>query len=155
MTGIIKYKSISVILAGLLCSSIATSSELTHDFKSPAFSGQGYGQHVLTVDQIEHQRRKEIQEKKAADAAKAKREAEGTTLAKFLNNLESRIYASLSKQMVDNMFSSTGATSGSVQIEGATIVWSKDLSTDMITLQVTETGGSVTTVTVPIGTFGF
>jgi len=139
----------------LILSTQIMAGELTHDFNSPAFSGQGYGNHVLTIDQLEHQRKKEIRDKREADAAKAKREAEGTVLAKFLNNLESRIYASLSKQMVDNMFSSTGATSGSVDIEGATIVWSKDLTTDMITLQVTETGGSVTTVTVPIGTFGF
>lgn len=154
MTGIIKYKSISVILAGLLCSSIATSSELTHEFKNPSFSGQGFGNHVLTIEQIENQRRKEIREKREADAAKAKREADSTTLAKFLNNVESRIYATISKQLVDNMFGGS-ENSGTVQLQGATISWIKDVSTDMITLTVVEDTGTTTVLTVPIGTWAF
>ncbi len=154
MTGIIKYKSISVILAGLLCSSIATPSELTHEFKNPSFSGQGFSNHVLTIEQIENQRRKEIREKREADAAKAKREADSTTLAKFLNNVESRIYATISKQLVDNMFGGS-ENSGTVQLQGATISWIKDVSTDMITLTVVEDNGTTTTLTVPIGTWAF
>ena len=154
MTGIIKYKSISVILAGLLCSSIAMSSELTHDFKNPSFSGQGFSNHVLTIEQIENQRKKEIREKREADAAKAKREADSTTLAKFLNNVESRIYATISKQLVDNMFGGS-ENSGTVQLQGATISWIKDVSTDMITLTVVEDTGTTTTLTVPIGTWAF
>jgi len=109
---------------------------------------------VLTIDQIEQQRKKEIREKREADAAKAKREADSTTLAKFLNNVESRIYATISKQLVDNMF--TGSeNSGTVQVQGATISWIKDASTDMITLTVVEDTGTTTTLTVPIGTWAF
>ena len=36
--------------------------------------------------------------------AAAERDADGTTQAKFLRNLESRIYAQISKQLVDKMF---------------------------------------------------
>jgi len=109
---------------------------------------------VLTIDQIEQQRKKEIREKREADAAKAKREADSTTLAKFLNNVESRIYATISKQLVDNMF--TGSeNSGTVEVQGATISWIKDASTDMITLTVVEDTGTTTTLTVPIGTWAF
>ena len=39
----------------------------------------------------------------AAEKAAA-RAAKNTTLAKFVTNVESRIFANLSKQMVDNMF---------------------------------------------------
>ena len=129
--------------------------ELIHNFKNPSFSGQGYSNHVLAIEQLQHQRKKERQEKLESDAAKAKREADSTTLAKFLNNVESRIYAQLSKQLVDNMFSDTGATSGSAEIEGATIYWIKDETSDTITIQITETDGTFTELVVPIDGFGF
>ena len=129
--------------------------ELTHNFKNPSFSGQGYSNHVLAIEQLQHQRKKERQEKLESDAAKAKREADSTTLAKFLNNVESRIYAQLSKQLVDNMFSDTGETSGTAEIEGATVYWIKDETSDTITVQITETAGTYTEIIVPLSGFGF
>jgi hypothetical protein len=104
---------------------------------------------------LQFQRKKELQEKKEADAAKAKRELESTTLAKFLNNVESRIYAQLSKQLVDNMFTDSGATSGTASIEGATIYWVKDTTADTISIQITEDDGTFTEITVPLTGFGF
>lgn len=130
-------------------------SELTHEFKNPSFSGQGYSNHVLAIEQLRYQREKEIQEKKEAQAAKLARELEQTTLNKFINNVESRIYAQLSKQMVDNMFTDSGATSGTATIEGASIYWVKDASADTISITVTEADGSLTEITVPLTGFGF
>ena len=129
--------------------------ELTHEFKNPSFSGNGYSNHVLALEQLRYQREKEIQEKKEAAAAKLARELEQTTLNKFINNVESRIYAQLSKQMVDNMFTDSGATSGTANIEGATIYWIKDVSSDTISITVTEADGSLTEITVPLTGFGF
>lgn len=129
--------------------------ELSHQFKNPSFSGNGYSNHVLAIEQLQHQRKKDLKEKREADAAKAKREAESTTLSKFLNNVESRIYAQLSKQLVDNMFSDTGATSGTAEIEGATIYWVKDETSGTITIQITEDDGTFTELIVPIDGFGF
>lgn len=129
--------------------------ELSHQFKNPSFSGNGYSNHVLAIEQLQHQRKKDLKEKREADAAKAKREAESTTLSKFLNNVESRIYAQLSKQLVDNMFSDTGATSGTAEIEGATIYWAKDETSGTITIQITEDDGTFTELIVPIDGFGF
>ena len=139
----------------LLISTTGHSSELTHKFKNPSFSGEGYSNHVLAIEQLRYQREKEIQEKKEAAAAKLARELEQTTLNKFINNVESRIYAQLSKQMVDNMFTDSGATSGTANIEGATIYWIKDTSTDTISITVTEADGSLTEITVPLTGFGF
>ena len=133
----------------------ANASELAHEFKNPAFSGNGYSNHVLAMEQLRYQREKEITEKKEAAAAKLARELEQTTLNKFINNVESRIYAQLSKQMVDNMFTDSGATSGTANIEGATIYWIKDTSTDTISITVTEADGSLTEITVPLTGFGF
>jgi len=135
--------------------SVVAASELTHEFKNPAFSGEGYSNHVLAMEQLRYQREKEIADALASAAAKAKREEEQTTLNKFLNNVESRIYAQLSKQLVDNMFTDDGSTSGTAEIEGATIYWVKDTSADTISITVTETDGTVTDITVPLTGFGF
>ena len=135
----------------------STSSELNHQFKNPAFSGQGYSSHVLSIEQLQHNREKENKEKKDAEIAAAKREEANKTINKFLANVESRIYANLSKQLVDNMFSTeAGApTSGTSTIEGSTLYWNKDTVANTITVQITGADGTVTNLTVPIGGFGF
>jgi len=137
-------------------------SELVHDFKNPAFSGDGYSNHVLSVDQLQEQRKqKNIDDAKSAAAA-AERAEKNTTINKFIANVESRIYANLSKQLVDNMFgtscdstTTTCPTSGTSEIEGATIYWVKDTTTDIITLTITDANGNVTEMSVPIGDFVF
>ena len=137
-------------------------SELVHGFKNPAFSGDGYSNHVLSVDQLQEQRKqKNIDDAKSAAAA-AEREEKNSTINKFIANVESRIYANLSKQLVDNMFgegcdtsTTTCPTSGTSEIEGATIYWVKDTTTDIITLTITDENGNVTEMSVPIGDFVF
>jgi hypothetical protein len=57
--------------------------------------------------------------------------------------------------MVDNMFTDSGATSGTATIEGASIYWIKDASADTISITVTEADGSLTEITVPLTGFGF
>ena len=152
---------LKIVLVAAFCNvslvNTSTSSELNHQFKNPAFSGQGYSSHVLSIEQLQHNREKEIKEKKAADEAAAKREEAQKTINKFLANVESRIYANLSKQLVDNMFSTeAGApTSGTSTIEGSTLYWNKDTVANTITVQITGADGTVTNLTVPIGGFGF
>jgi len=146
---------IITVLTTVFVMNTASAGELVHEFKNPSFSGNGYSNHVLAIEQLRYQREKEIREKLESEAAKAKREAEQTTLNKFINNVESRIYAQLSKQMVDNMFTDSGATSGTASIEGASIYWVKDVSADTISITVTEANGSLTEITVPLTGFGF
>lgn len=145
------------ILIGVLALALsgAEASDLSFDFKNPAFSGNGYSNHVLAIDQLQTTRKKEIKEKQEADARQAERDAENSTLAKFLKNVESRIYANISKNLVDGMFTEDGATSGTAEIEGATITWVKDLTSDTITVTITEEDGTVTELTVPLSGFGF
>jgi len=126
---------------------------LVHSFQSPAFiPGNGYSNHVLTIEQLEANRRKAIKDAEKAAADQAARDAKNTNLAKFLVNVESRIYAQLSKQLADAMFSD-GANSGEMDFQGTSIAWVKT-GTD-VTLTITEATGGVTTVTVPIGSFAF
>ena len=154
------------VLVVLFCVTPLTTSilasDLVHEFKNPAFSGNGYSQHVLSVDQLQSQRKKDNEaEAKSAEAAAA-REVKNTTINKFIANVESRIYANLSKQLVDNMFgtscdssTTTCPTSGTSEIEGATIYWVKDTTTEIITLTITDANGNVTSMSVPIGDFVF
>jgi len=131
------------------------SSELTQEFNNPSFSGQGYSNHVLSIQQLEHQRKQKIKEDQEAAERQAKRDEDNKTINRFIANVESRIYANLSKQLVDNMFSDTGQNSGTAEIEGATIVWNKDVDLGTIEITITEEDGTITTLTVPVGDFGF
>jgi len=133
----------------------ANASELTHSFKNPAFSGNGYSNHVLAIDQLQNTRKKEREDEAKALAREQQREAENSTLAKFLKNVESRIYANISKNLVDGMFTEDGATSGTAEIEGATITWIKDVTSDTITVTIVEEDGTTTELTVPMSGFGF
>jgi len=146
---------LSVFFGIILFSSSLQSSELTQDFKNPSFSGNGYSNHVLSIQQLEHQRKQKIKEDKEAAERQAKRDEDNKTINRFIANVESRIYANLSKQLVDNMFSDTGQTSGTATIEGAQIVWNKDTDLGTINITITADDGTVTTLTVPIGDFGF
>ena len=136
-----------------------SNAELGFSFKSPAFSGNGYSSHVLSIEQLQHNRIQDRKDEAEAEARRIERELENTTLNKFIKNLESRIYATLSKQMVDSMFASctgeTCPTSGTTEIEGSTIEWSKDPVTEEITLTITNDDGT-TTITIPgAGEFAF
>ena len=141
---------------------ILLASELTHDFKNPAFSGNGYSQHVLSINQLEVQRENKVFDDAKSAKAAAERAEKNKTVNKFIANVESRIYANLSKQLVDNMFgtscdssTTTCPTSGTSTIEGAQIAWVKDTTTEIITLTITADDGTVTTMAVPIGDFKF
>ena len=153
-------KASYTVLGFILCFAISsTASELTHSFSNPSFSGNGYSTHVLSLEQLRYSREKQIaDDQRSADAA-AERDENNTTINKFIKNVESRIYANLSKQLVDNMFgeSCTGTcpTSGTADVEGSTIYWVKDTSTEIITLTITSPDGTTTTMSVPVGDFNF
>ena len=151
-----------IILTLLFLSSSVFAETLVHEFHNPSFSGIGYSQHVLSVDQLQNQRKKQETDDAKSAAAQAERIEKNKTVNKFITNVESRIYANLSKQLVDNMFgtscdteTTTCPTSGTANIEDAQIYWVKDTTTDTITLTVTAADGSVTTIVVPVGDFQF
>ena len=81
------------------------------------------------------------------------RETNNTTLARFIRNLESRIYAQLSRQLVDNLFGETPSESGKIELEGNTVEYETD--GDFITLTITDAEGNETIITLPIGSFTF
>jgi len=152
-----------IILTGTLITLLTATSasgELTWGFKNPAFHyGNGYSTHVLSVEQLQHNRKEDLRKEAEAEAARLERELENSTLNKFVKNVESRIYATLSKQMVDSMFadcSDSCASTGTAEIEGSTITWTRDSATGMLTLEVVEADGSITRIEIPgSGEFNF
>lgn len=143
-----------IVAALLLLPNVAVA-DLVHKWKSPSFNGMGYSAHVLGIEQLQFNRQQDIDDAARAEEERLERELEQSTLNKFIRNVESRIYATLSKQMVDNMFASCGgedeptcATSGTTEIEGATISWTKDETTGSITLIVDGDDG-YTEISIP------
>lgn len=160
-----KIKKITVGLVVVFIFTIIPSlgiADLTHSFKSPSFNGNGYSAHVLSMEQLQFNRRKDIDDDAQREADRIERELENTVLNKFIRNLESRIYATLSKQMVDNMFAACGeedqpacANTGTTEVEGATISWTKDETDGSITLIIDGEDG-YTEITIPgSGEFNF
>jgi hypothetical protein len=129
-------------------------SDLVHTFQSPAFiPGNGYSQHVLSIHQLEEAKKKEIKAEESAALLKAETAAKQTNLAKFLVNVEARIYAQLSKQLADQLFAEGGGDSGTMNFQGTTISWVKSASE--VTLTIIEATGGTTNITVPISSFAF
>ena len=158
-------KVIAIILITL--TTICQASELTFGYKNPSFSGVGWSTHALSIAQIEFNRSEGVADAKTAAEKAAARAAANTTLAKFVTNVESRIFANLSKQMVDNMFGTNcteDATTDEVECplsgtatlpDGSTVAWVKDETAETITLTVTDASGTITQLIVPIGDFKF
>ena len=93
-----------ITIALFITATPVIANELTFGFKSPAFNGIGYSSHVLTIEQLETNRKQKIKDDEQAAIEKADRDYKSTNAYKFRNNLESRIYATLSKQIADSMF---------------------------------------------------
>ena len=156
-----------LVCALMVFSTASTSGDLTFGFKNPSFSGVGYSSHVLSIEQLQFQREQSVKDDKTSAEKAAERAAKNTTLAKFVTNVESRIFANLSKQMVDNMFGTNCAEdaateelecplSGTATLpDGSTVYWIKDETAETITLTVTDASGSITQLIVPVGDFKF
>ena len=127
--------------------------EMVFKFKSPSFSGLNTSQHYLTIENQQFSRKQAIEDDKQALLDEAEREANNSTLARFIRNLESRVYAKLSSQLVESLFGENPQTSGSIELEGNTIEY--EVEDEYITLTVTDENGETTTITFPLNSFTF
>ena len=127
--------------------------QIVHKFKSPSFSGIGTSSHYLTIENQTFNRKMSIKEEIKAIQDQIERDKENTTLARFLRNLNSRIFAQLSRQLVENLFGETPSTSGTLELEGNIITYTSD--GQFITLTIKDSDGNITEITLPIGSFTF
>jgi len=148
-----KWLSYYLIIILLGATATVSGDEIVQEFKSPSFSGIGTSSHYLTIDEQEKSRRDEIAEDIESALKDAEREADNTTLAKFLRNLESRVYSQLSRDIAESLFDSEkGGTGGEIELEGSTIKFSNDGIN--ITLTVIDENGTITEIIIPVGIFG-
>ena len=173
---------ITKLVALLLLPSAAIAAPLSDfTFKSPSFNGIGYSSHVLTIENQERTRQKEREDKLQAEIDKAVAAKSSTNIAKFMSNLESRIYAQVSQNLATSMFANgqcktatdpcNGSfvmdyvknTDGSFKLDAdgkkipfTAIEWTKSTDpnsfNDAIKLTVTQ-GGDSTSIWVPLNSF--
>ena len=161
-----KNSIIIALLIALALTQTLEASELVHKFGNPSFSGVGQSAHYLTIDEQERTRKAELA-KKAQDALEdAEREADNTVLAKFIRNLESRIYSTLAKDISESLFNYSGAqpdplnestwVSGTINLEGNLLTWINNGSTITLIIEEYLDGVLVSTteIVIPIGSFG-
>ena len=127
--------------------------EIVFKFKNPSFSGIGTSAHYLTIENQEFNRKEALKAEIKALQEQIERDKENTTLARFIRNLESRIYAQLSRQLVENLFGETPSTEGTLTLEGNTITYK--VVDGIITLTITDQNGNITTISLPVGNFTF
>jgi hypothetical protein len=115
----------------------------------------------LTIENQEATRRKALQDKIQGAIDKEAADKKNTNLAKFLNNLESRIYAQISQNVATAMFANSGCTTtsteckGEIDFQGNKISWEKVIDLvngDMIRLSVKGTDID-TTIDIPLSSF--
>ncbi len=142
-----------VMFIGIVATNVRAD-QITFKFKSPSFSGVNTSSHYLTIENQEHMRKMTIKEEIKALQDELERDAENTTLARFIRNLESRIYAQISRQIVENMFGETQSTEGTFELEGNII--SYKIEDGMIILTIFNTNdGTTTEISLPLGDFSF
>lgn len=141
------------IIFTIIYSSFSQADEMKFTFKSPSFSGIATSAHYLTIENQENTRKQSITDALKTAADEAERDLNNSTLARFIRNLESRVYAKLSQQLVDNLFGETSSTAGTIELEGNKIDYVSDDTT--ITLTITDADGGETIITFPLDSFTF
>ena len=142
----------AILILGIIAINLSADT-ITFKFKSPSFSGVGTSSHYLTIDSQTHTREMTIKEELKALQDQIKRDKENTTLARFIRSLESRIYAKIAQQIVNNMFGESQSTEGTFELEGNII--SYKIEDGMITLTVVDADGNETIIQLPLGDFSF
>ena len=140
----------------------AWGSELVHDFGNPSFSGIGQSAHYLTIDEQERSRGEKIAGDIQDELDEIAREAHNTVLARFVRNLESRIYSTLAKDLSESLFNYAGIPSaenpivGEINLEGNILRWVNDGVTITLTVEEWFDGEliSTTEIVIPVGNFG-
>ena len=143
----------ALIMISLFVPLSVLATDLAFQFKNPSFSGIGQSAHYLTIDEQEKTRRDEIAEDVESALKEAEREAENSVLAKFLRNLESRIFSQLSRDLAESLFNSeTGGSGGVFDLEGNQIAF-VNTGTEIV-LTVSDIDGAITEIRIPVGSFG-
>ena len=154
--------AVGIFLLGGMFVQAVNADELVHKFGNPSFSGINQSAHYLTIDEQERTRKEKIAQDVQDKLEEAEREAENTVLAKFIRNLQSRIYSTLAKDISESLFN-YGSTptianpvSGEINLEGNILRWVNNGVTITLTIEEWFDGVLISTtgIVIPIGSFG-
>ncbi len=154
--------AVGIFLLGGIVTQALNADELVHKFGSPSFSGINQSAHYLTIDEQERTRKEKIAQDVQDALEEAQREADNTVMAKFLRNLQSRIYSTLAKDISESLFN-YGSTptvdnpvAGEINLEGNILRWVNNGITITLTIEEWFDGVliSTTEIVIPIGSFG-
>ena len=155
-----KYKKYSVLVVLWLSTTVTATPIADYSFKSPAFSGQGYGTYILTIENEQYTRQQSILAALESAKQAAISAAQNQPINQFLTNLESRIYAQVSQNVATQMFaggacsSSSTTCGGSINFQGNVLSWMKDpVNPTNILLTVQDNVGNTTVINVPLNSF--
>ena len=155
-----RSRILPALALSLLFIPTAYSSELTHHFNSPAFSGLGYSSHVLTIYQLEQQQKEKNKAETSASKAEALRIEANKPQNKFKANLESKIYNEIATKVSQSLFNGacsqdTGSCGNIANLAGNSVEWTVD--SGMITIKITNLTdpSQDLTMTMPVATFSY
>ena len=154
--------ALSIFFLGGIVAQAVNADELVHKFGNPSFSGINQSAHYLTIDEQERTRKVKIAQDVQDKLDEVEREAENTVLAKFIRNLQSRIYSTLAKDISESLFnygnnpSLDSPISGEINLEGNILRWVNNGVTITLTIEEWFDGLliSTTEIVIPIGSFG-
>ena len=154
--------AIGIFLLGGIVAQSLNADELVHKFGNPSFSGINQSAHYLTIDEQERTRKEKIRQDVQDALEEAQREADNTVMAKFLRNLQSRIYSTLAKDISESLFNYGNVPTidnpiaGEINLEGNILRWVNNGVTITLTIEEWFDGVliSTTEIVIPIGSFG-
>jgi hypothetical protein len=154
--------AVGIFLLGGIVTQALNADELVHKFSNPSFSGINQSAHYLTIDEQERTRKEKIRQDVQDALEEAQREAENTVMAKFLRNLQSRIYSTLAKDISESLFNYGNVPTidnpiaGEINLEGNILRWVNNGVTITLTIEEWFDGVliSTTEIVIPIGSFG-
>jgi 3'-phosphoadenosine 5'-phosphosulfate (PAPS) 3'-phosphatase len=143
-------KYISFLLISL-CTVVVYGSDMVYSFKSSSFNGVNFSNTAMTVENLARTRKQAIKETIKSEAEQTKIQESNTPLNTFINNLQARIYSQLASQVTDQIFNSSGATFGVINLQGgSTVTWQRN--GEFATLYIVDpASGTTTQITVPVG----
>jgi hypothetical protein len=133
-----------------LFSTLSFANDLTHEFISPSFNGNGYTAHVTGIYQLEQANKQKIKDNASLAKAEESAKAASDPINQFVMTLNSMVYQQLSQQVTNSIFGN-GVDHGIIAFGATTISWQKNLNGTVTVRTVTPNG--TTELIVPNTTF--
>jgi hypothetical protein len=124
--------------------------DMSFEFNSPAFNGNGYTAHVTGIYQLEQANKQKIKDNASLVKAEEAAKAASDPINQFVMTLNSMVYQQLSQQVTNSIFGN-GVDHGIISFGTTTIQWQKNVNGTVTVSTITPNGR--TDLIVPNTTF--